>query len=161
MTLSIGLLILGGLLLLAGLAGVILPVLPGVPLMFAGILLVAWGDGFNHIGTATLVVLGVLTLLAVLVDLIASLLGAKRVGASRMALVGSALGTFVGLFFGIPGILLGPFVGAVLGEFWHSRHGGIAAKVGLGTWFGLVVGAIAKIGIAFLMLGIVALAFLL
>lgn len=161
MTLSIGLLILGGMLLLAGLAGVILPVLPGVPLMFAGILLVAWGDGFNHLGTATLIILGVLTLLAVLVDLVASLLGARRVGASRMALLGAALGTFVGLFFGIPGILLGPFAGAVLGEFWHSRHGGIAAKVGLGTWFGLVLGAIAKIGIAFLMLGIVALAFLL
>lgn len=161
MTLSIVLLILGALLLLAGLAGVILPVLPGIPLMFAGMLLVAWGDGFNHLGTGTLVVLGILTLVAILVDLVASLLGARRVGASRMALVGAALGTLVGLFFGIPGILLGPFAGAFLGELWHSRHGGIAAKVGIGTWFGLVLGAIVKIGIAFLMLGIFALAFLL
>ncbi len=161
MTLSIVLFILGALLLLAGLAGVILPVLPGIPLMFAGILLVAWGDGFSHLGTGILVVLGVLTLLAVLLDFVASLLGARRVGASRMALVGAALGTVIGLFFGIPGILLGPFAGAVLGEFWYSRHGGIAARVGIGTWFGMVLGAIAKIGIAFLMLGIVALAFLL
>lgn len=160
MTLSISLYILGSVLLIVGLAGVVLPALPGVPLMFAGMLVVAWADGFNHLGTPTLIILGGLTLLALGVDVFASLFGAKRVGASRLALVGAALGTLVGLFFGIPGIMLGPFIGAFAGEFWYSRHGGIAAKVGLGTWLGLVIGAVAKIGIAFLMLGVFALAFL-
>lgn len=160
MTLSISLYIIGALLLLVGLAGVVLPALPGIPLMFAGMLLVAWGDGFNHLSTGLLTLLGGLAAIAMLLDFVAGLLGAKRVGASRLALVGGALGTFIGLFFGIFGIVLGPFAGAFLGELWHSRHGGIAAKVGVGTWFGMVLGAVAKIGIAFLMLGIFALAFI-
>lgn len=154
MTLSIILFILGAILILAGLAGVVLPALPGVPLMLAGMLLVAWGDGFTHLGTPTLVVLGALTVLAMLLDLIAGLLGAKRVGASRIALAGAALGTLIGLFFGLPGIVLGPFLGAFAGELWHSRHGGRATRVGLATWVGLLLGTIAKLGIAFLMLGI-------
>lgn len=158
---AIILIVLGALLILLGLVGTVLPALPGVPLIFAGMLLVAWGDGFTHLGTGTLALLGVLMLIALLLDLVASLLGAKRVGASRLALAGAALGTLVGLFFGLPGVVLGPFIGAVLGELAHSRHGGTAARVGAATWIGLLLGTIAKIGIAFLMLGIFALAFLL
>lgn len=160
MSLSISLYIIGALVMLVGLAGVVLPALPGIPLMFAGMLLVAWGDGFNHIGTGMLTLLGGLAALAMLLDFVAGLLGAKRVGASRMALVGAALGTLIGLFFGIIGIVLGPFVGAFLGELWYSRHGGTAAKVGAATWLGMALGAVVKIGIAFLMLGIFALAFI-
>ena len=160
MSLSISLYIIGALLLLIGLVGVVLPALPGIPLMFAGMLLVAWGDGFSHLGVGMLVLLGGLAALAMLLDIVAGLLGAKRVGASRLALVGAALGTIIGLFFGIIGIVLGPFVGAFLGEFWHSRHGGTAAKVGAATWLGMLLGVVVKIGIAFLMLGVFALAFI-
>lgn len=159
MTLSISLYAIGALIILIGLAGVVLPALPGVPLMFAGMLLVAWGDNFNHLGLGMLILLGALTAIAMLLDFVAGVLGAKRVGASRMALIGAALGTLIGLFFGIIGIVLGPFVGAFLGELWHSRHGGTAAKVGAATWLGMVLGAVVKIGIAFLMLGVFALAF--
>ncbi len=159
MTISILLFVLGGLLLLAGLAGTVLPALPGVPLMFAGMLLVAWGDGFTHLGPVTLGVLAGLMVVALLLDLLASVLGAKRVGASRLALVGAALGTLIGLFLGLVGVILGPFVGAFAGELWHSRHGGTAARVGVATWVGLLLGTIAKLGIAFLMLGIFLFAF--
>lgn len=152
--------LLAALLIVAGIVGTILPALPGVPLVFLGMLLAAWADGFRHVGTFTLVVLGVLTVFALGVDFIAGMAGAKRVGASRQALAGAMLGTLVGLFFGLPGLLLGPFVGALLGEL--AAGGGLrkATDVGIGAWLGFVVGTAAKLGVCFAMLGIFAFAFL-
>jgi uncharacterized protein len=147
-----------GALILIGLLGTVLPVLPGLPLMFGGMLLAAWAGDFQHIGPWTLVTLGLLVLLSIGVDLAASILGAKRVGASNKALVGAGLGGFVGLFFGIPGLLAGPFLGAAAGEMADGREWRAASKVGLGTWLGLVVGAVLKLGLAFSMLAIFCLA---
>ena len=145
-------------LVLVGIAGVILPALPGLPLVFAGMLLAAWAGGFQEIGWVTLVILGLLTLLSVGVDFFATLIGAKRVGASKKALIGAVLGTFAGLFFGPIGLFAGPFVGALLGELWHGREIGQAAKVGLGTWLGILLGTVLKLGLAFAMLGLFAFA---
>lgn len=145
-------------LILVGIAGVILPALPGLPLVFAGMLLAAWAGDFQQIGWVTLVVLGLLTLLSVGVDFFATLIGAKRVGASKKALLGAVLGTFAGLFFGPIGLFAGPFVGALLGELWHGREIGQAAKVGLGTWLGILLGTVLKLGLAFAMLGLFAFA---
>lgn len=145
-------------LILVGIAGVILPALPGLPLVFAGMLLAAWAGDFQQIGWVTLVVLGLLTLLSVGVDFFATLLGAKRVGASKKALLGAVVGTFAGLFFGPIGLFAGPFVGALLGELWHGREIGQAAKVGLGTWLGILLGTVLKLGLAFAMLGLFAFA---
>lgn len=145
-------------LVLVGIAGVILPALPGLPLVFAGMLLAAWTGGFQQIGWVTLVILGLLTLLSVGVDFFATLVGAKRVGASKKALLGAVLGTFAGLFFGPIGLFAGPFVGALLGELWHGREIGQAAKVGLGTWLGILLGTVLKLGLAFAMLGLFAFA---
>ena len=145
-------------LVLVGIAGVILPALPGLPLVFAGMLLAAWAGDFQQIGWVTLVVLGLLTLLSVGVDFFATLVGAKRVGASKKALIGAVLGTFAGLFFGPIGLFAGPFVGALLGELWHGREIGQAAKVGLGTWLGILLGTVLKLGLAFAMLGLFAFA---
>ena len=150
--------ILSGALILAGIAGTVVPVLPGVPLVFAGMLLAAWTDHFQHIGAFTLTILGVLGALALLIDFVAGLLGAKRVGASTRALWGAALGTFIGLFFGLPGILLGPFLGAAVAELTLGRELAHATRVGVGTWFGLLFGTLAKIGLCFAMLGVFALA---
>ncbi len=145
-------------LVVIGIAGVILPALPGLPLVFAGMLLAAWASDFDKIGWVTLVVLGLLTLLSVAVDFFATMVGAKRVGASRKALIGAVLGTFVGLFFGPIGLFAGPFVGALLGELWHGRELDQAAKVGLGTWLGILLGTVLKLGLAFAMLGLFAFA---
>ncbi|HEX7801825.1 DUF456 domain-containing protein [Pseudoxanthomonas sacheonensis] len=145
-------------LVLVGIAGVILPALPGLPLVFAGMLLAAWAGDFQQIGWVTLVILGLLTLLSVGVDFFATLIGAKRVGASKKALLGAVLGTFAGLFFGPIGLFAGPFVGALLGELWHGREIGQAAKVGLGTWLGILLGTVLKLGLAFAMLGLFAFA---
>ena len=145
-----------GLLIVAGLAGTILPALPGVPLVFAGMWLAAWAGDYAAIGTWTVVLLGVLAALALLLDFVAGLLGARRVRASTAALWGAAIGTVVGLFFGLPGLLLGPFLGAVAGEL--RSGGGIhrSAHVGVATWIGLLFGTLAKIALSFTMLGIFA-----
>ena len=141
-------------LILVGLAGVILPALPGLPLVFVGMVLAAWAGDFERIGWVAITVLGLMTALSVAVDFFATLVGAKRVGASGKALLGAAVGTFAGMFFGFIGLFVGPFVGALLGELWHSREMGQATKVGLGTWLGIVLGVVLKLGLAFAMLGV-------
>jgi uncharacterized protein YqgC (DUF456 family) len=148
------------LLILVGVLGIVLPALPGVPLMFAGMVVAAAIDDFHRIGWLTLAVLGFLTLLSVIVEFAASALGAKRVGASRSAVWGALIGTVVGLFFGLPGLVFGPFIGAVAGEL--RVHGRLdqAGRVGIATWLGLIFGTLAKIAIAFAMLGIFVLAYL-
>ena len=146
-------------LVVVGVIGSVLPALPGVPLVFIGLLLAAWADGFAHVGPWLLVLLGVLALIAIGIDFVAGVLGAKKVGASRYAVIGATLGTFAGLFLGIPGIVFGPFVGALLGEL--AAGGGLrkAGGVGVGAWIGFLVGSIAKLGICGVMLGIFAFAF--
>lgn len=141
-------------LILVGIAGVILPALPGLPLVFAGMLLAAWAGDFQQIGWVTLLVLGLLTALSFAADIFSTAVGAQRVGASRKALVGTVIGTFAGLFFMPIGLFAGPFVGALVGELWHGRELGQAAKVGLGTWLGIVLGVVLKLGLTFAMLGL-------
>lgn len=161
MDLTVPYYVVAAVLILVGLAGTLVPALPGLPLVFAGMLLAAWAGDFALIGGWTLALLALLTALAMAVDFIAGVLGAQRVGASRLALVGAMIGTLVGLFFGLIGLVLGPFAGAVIGELAHSREAGTAARVGIGTWIGMVIGAVAKVAVAFLMVGIFVLAILL
>ena len=147
--------VLAALLILVGLAGTILPALPGLPLVFAGMLLAAWAEDFTRISVWTMAVLALLTLVSLAVDIGATAMGAKRVGASKSAMFGAALGTLLGgIFFSIPGLLLGPFVGAVGGELIQGREWRAASKVGFGTWLGLALGTALKLALAFVMLGI-------
>ncbi|MGY0504651.1 DUF456 domain-containing protein [Luteimonas sp. e5] len=157
--------LLAGLLVLVGIAGIILPALPGLPLVFAGLLLAAWADGFQQVHWGWMIPLGVLTALSLVVDFWATAMGAKRVGASRLALLGAVLGTLAGLFFMPFGILVGPFLGALIGELAFLRspkgvHLRQALKVGAGTWLGIVLGMVLKLALAFTMLGLFALAWL-
>ena len=139
-------------LVLVGLAGTVMPVIPGALLVFAGLFVAASADGFARVGTVALVIIGALGVLSFVADFVASLLGAKRVGASPQALVGAALGGGIGLFLGLAGMIVGPFLGAVAGEL--LARGGIAqaGKVGLGTWLGLLAAAVLKVIIAFMMI---------
>lgn len=146
--------VLAVILVVVGMIGVILPALPGLPLVFAGMLLAAWAGDFQQIGWIPLVMLGLMTVLSVAVDFFATVVGAKRVGASKKALWGAVIGTFAGLFFGPVGLFAGPFIGALLGELWHSRELGQATKVGVGTWLGILLGTVLKLGLAFAMLGL-------
>lgn len=148
-------------LILVGIAGTILPAIPGLPMVFAGMLLAAWAGDFEQIGVATVLVLGVLTAVSLLIDFWATAMGAKRVGASRKAVIGAILGTFIGIFFGLVGLFLGPFAGALLGELLHGRRlnaGGVghATRIGFGTWLGIVFGVALKLMLALAMLGLFA-----
>ncbi len=147
-------------LVVVGIAGTVLPALPGVPLVFAGLLLAAWIDGFTKVGWLPLMILGLLTALSFVVDFAATALGARRVGATKLAIAGALVGTVIGIFLGLPGLILGPFVGAVAGELISNRDLPRAGKVGLGTWIGMVFGTAAKLALAFSMLGIFAAAWL-
>ena len=153
--------LLAAVLVLIGVAGAVLPALPGVPLVFAGLLAAAWADDFQRVGVFTLVLLGVLTLLSFVIDFAATMLGAKRVGATKLAIVGAALGTVAGLFLGIPGLILGPFVGAVIGELLSHGEMQQAARAGIATWMGLLFGTLAKLALVFTMLGVFAAAYFL
>ncbi|HEY2740017.1 MAG TPA: DUF456 family protein, partial [Thermoanaerobaculia bacterium] len=134
-------------LVLVGIAGAVLPALPGVPLVFVGLLLAAWIDGFQKVGWVVMTILGLLMLVSFGLDFLATSLGAKKAGASKLAIAGGALGALVGLFFAIPGLILGPFVGAFLGELVARRGRNQAVRSGLGTWLGLVVGTAGRLAL--------------
>jgi len=150
--------ILSILLIAAGLAGTVLPALPGIALVFVGIALGAWIDDFTRVSVFTVVICGLLTLAGWAIDYLAALMGAKRAGASGLALLGAALGTVLGLFGGLVGLLLLPLAGAALGQFITERNAQRAATVGLATWIGLMVGTVAKVVIACFMVGMFVLA---
>jgi uncharacterized protein YqgC (DUF456 family) len=141
-------------LIVIGLIGAVLPSLPGIPMIFGGIWLAAAADNYRHLGTTWLIVLGLLAALGIATDFIAASLGAKRVGASSAAIWGATIGTFVGLFFGLPGLILGPFVGALAGELFSSRSVLRSAHVGIGTWLGLLFGALVKLVLSLVMVAL-------
>lgn len=146
--------VLAALIVIAGLAGTIVPALPGVPLVFGGLLLAAWAGDFQQVGWMSILILGILTALTLLIDVLAAALGAKRLGASPRAFWGATLGALAGMFFGLAGILLGPFVGAVIAEMSAGRDLQQAGRSGYGAWIGVVLGTAAKLAIAFMMVGI-------
>ena len=149
------------LLILGGLAGTVLPALPGPMLVLAGIVLGAWIDDFARVGVGVIAVTAGLAVLAWVLDTVAALMGARRAGASPQALVGAAIGTVVGLFMGLVGVLFMPFVGAVAGELLAHRDQQRALKVGVGTWLGIVLGTVAKLALSLVMVGLFVVALLL
>jgi uncharacterized protein YqgC (DUF456 family) len=146
-------------LIVGGFIATIVPGLPGVLLIYGGMWLAAWIDDFTRIGWPTLTILGAMTALALVADLIASAVGAKRVGASRLALAGSLIGGLAGIPFGLPGLIAGPFVGAVAGELIARRRLVAAARVGFGTWIGLAFGTLIKLALAVSMLSVFAIGY--
>ena len=147
--------VLSALMIFLGLLGTVLPMLPGLPLAFLGMLLAAWAGDFGEISVFTVIVLGVLTVASLVVDLLASAWGAKRAGASKTAMLGAGLGGLVGMMlFNLPGLIIGPFVGAMAAELVKGKPLKQAGKIGVATWIGMTVGMVLNIGLAFAMLGI-------
>jgi uncharacterized protein YqgC (DUF456 family) len=159
MAIEIAILVLAGILVLLGIAGTVYPALPGPILVFGGLFLAAWANDYEYVSWFTLTVLGLLTILTFIADFIATVLGARRVGASGMAIWGSFFGTIVGMFFGLLGLLLGPFAGAVVGEFVARGSVDQSARVGIATWLGLIFGTLAKLALIFAMLGVFLIAY--
>lgn len=146
------------LIMAVGVAGTILPAIPGATLVFGGIALAAWADGFTRIPVWVVVVAGLLAALTWVIDFLAAAAGAKRMGASAWAVVGAAIGTVAGIFTGFVGLIFLPLAGAALGEFAAKRDLVRAGKVGVATWLGLLIGTAAKVAIVFAMLGLFAIA---
>jgi uncharacterized protein len=141
-------------LILIGLAGTVLPVLPGTILVWGGIVLGAWIDDFSRVGVTTVVVVSVLAVLAWGLDYVAGLMGAQKAGASKLALLGAALGTVLGLFMGLVGVFFMPLVGAAVGEYLAKKDQMRAVKVGVATWIGIMLGLLAKVVLSFILVGI-------
>ncbi len=141
-------------LIVVGVIGTVLPALPGVILVFGGIALAGWIDDFTRIPVWLIVILGVLTALAWMVDYAAAAMGAKRAGASKYAIIGATIGTLLGIFTGLWGLLFMPLLGAAIGEFIAQRDVRLAGRVGFATWIGLLLGTAIKIAIVFTMVGI-------
>jgi uncharacterized protein len=148
------LLAVAAILVIVGLAGVVLPALPGTILIFSGLWLAAWSDGFMRVGVGTIIALGIMAGATYFVDAGMMALGMKRFGTSRRAMIGAAIGMTVGLFFGLPGLIIGPFVGAVFGELTAHHDLRRAGMAGVAAWIGFVIGTAVKIGLAFVMVGI-------
>ncbi len=142
------------LLVVVGLVGVVLPAVPGTILIFAGLLLAAWSDDFARVGIGTIVVLGLMTVASYFVDIGAMALGMKRLGTTRRAMAGAAIGALAGVFFGLPGLVIGPFAGAVLGELTSHRDLRGAGRAGIAAWIGFLIGTVVKVSLAFAMVGI-------
>jgi hypothetical protein len=141
-------------LVIAGLVGTVLPAIPGVPLIFFGVLLAAWAEDFQRITGLTIAILAVLTVIGVAVDYLAASMSAKRAGASRAGIIGAAIGTVAGIVTGLWGLLFMPLVGAAIGEFIAHRDALRAGRVGVATWVGLLVGTVVKLAVAFTMIGV-------
>jgi len=142
-----------------GIVGIVLPALPGTVLIFVGLLLAAWADHFQRVGPVMLTIIGIIGAASYGIDFVAAALGAQHLGASRRAMVGAAFGTLLGLFLGLPGIIIGPFIGAVIGELTLHRHWKRVGKAGVAAWIGFAIGTAVKVGIAFLMIGLFAAAY--
>jgi uncharacterized protein YqgC (DUF456 family) len=146
--------LIGAVLVVAGLAGVVLPAIPGAPLIFTGLVLAAWAEDFTYVGFWTLAAVGLLALLSYAVDFWATMFGAKRFGASKRAVIGALVGMLIGIFLGFVGVLFGPFIGAVIGELSVRGNLQQATRAGIGATIGVVLGAALKLALAFAMSGI-------
>jgi uncharacterized protein YqgC (DUF456 family) len=152
---SIVLYVIGAALLAAGIAGLVLPVLPGAVLLVAGVVVIAWAGSFTVVGWGTVAFAGAMGLAITAVDAAASVLGAKAFGASKWAVIGSGVGLVVGLFLGLPGIVLGPAVGAIAFEYARNPDFERALRAGVGAFVGFIVGSVLKVTLAFVLVGVV------
>jgi uncharacterized protein YqgC (DUF456 family) len=137
-----------------GIAGVVLPAIPGIAFVYGGIVLGAWIGHFEKVGSGTLITLGVLAAIGIAIDYVATTIAAQRAGASKLGLLGAAIGTVVGIFTGLVGLFFMPLVGAAVGEFIARRDALRAGRIGMATWLGLLAGIVAKLAIVFAMIGV-------
>lgn len=142
-------------LMVVGFAGTIVPMIPGLPLIFAGAWLAAYIDHYDKIGVVTLVILAVLTIVGLVIDWVAQTLGAQKAGATKLGILGSLIGTVIGIFTGLWGLIFMPLIGAAIGEFIDHQDMLRSGKVGFATWLGMMIGIVIKLGLAFTMVGVV------
>jgi hypothetical protein len=139
--------------ILLGIAGTFVPVLPGVPLVFVAIAAYGWHEGFQTVTPRYLIIVAGITVLSVFVDYLSTYLGAKYFGSSKKAMYGAVIGIFAGLFIFPPaGLLIGPWVGAIIGELIEGNDWNKALRSGMGAVIGLFSGIAFKLILAAFML---------
>jgi uncharacterized protein len=153
-------LLLGVLLIVAGLVGLVVPLVPGTVLIALGAFVVASADGFVRVGWIPLSLIVVLAVLGIVADMLASLAGARRAGASGWGMAGAVLGLLVGLPFGLLGVIAGPAIGAVTLEWLKDPNLRRAGRAGAGVVVGFIIGTAIKYAAAFAMIGILLVAYL-
>jgi uncharacterized protein YqgC (DUF456 family) len=141
--------------MLLGLVGCVLPILPGIPLIWASAFAYGLLTGFEHIGRDYLLLFGILSAISLLLDWFVGVYGAKKLGASRWGMVGAVIGMIVGAVVGtLPGLIVGPLIGAVAFELWAGKRSSVALKAGLGTFLGFLAGVVMKIGLGAVMISV-------
>jgi len=151
--------IFGVLVMVLGIGLLAIPAVPAIGIIYAGVVLVAWADGFARIGVTALAVMLGLTVVGSLADNVATLFGARRAGASAWGVAGAAVGMLAGIPFGLPGIILGPAAGAFALEFARNPDLRRAGMAGLGGIAGFLLGIVAKSFFGLLIVGLAALAY--
>lgn len=146
-------------LVVIGTLGVLLPALPGVPVLFGGLWLLAWLDGYEKISVLTMSVIGALALIAWLVDIFGSYITAKKFGASKQALWGVVIGALLGMFAGVVGLIIGPIIGGMIGEWMAHQDKTRATTVGLAAGLGFMLAFLVKIVLVIVMLVVFAYAY--
>ena len=144
------------LIMLTGLLGNVIPALPGTPLVLAGAVAHRLYFGVSSVSNTVLAAMVVLAFFALLLDFLATMLGAKKFGATWRGAIGAVIGGVVGLFFSLPGIILGPFIGATLFELLGRKELKSAARAGVGAVVGLLLGVVGKCSISVIMIALFA-----
>ena len=140
------------LVMLAGLIGSLLPVLPGTPLVLVAAVGHRLYFGAASVSNTILIMLVVLTLISMLFDFLAGMLGARKFGATWRGVTGAVIGGIIGLFFSLPGIILGPFLGAMLLEMLGGQEFKKATRAGVGATVGLLLGIVGKVSVCVVMM---------
>ena len=156
MGVTVLLLALGVVLVAIGIVLLPIPAIPALGIVYAGVFLAAWADGFARIGWFSLAVMLALTVFGSLADNVATLIGARRAGASWWGVAGATAGMLVGMIFGLPGLILGPAVGAFVFEYARNPDFRAAGWAGAGGVFGFLLGIVAKSAFGILIAGIAA-----
>ena len=153
--------VIAGVMVVVGLVGIVMPALPGHILILAGLIVAAWADGFQHVSGWTLGIIAVVAISSYAIDFVSAAVSTRKLGASPRAMVGAALGTLGGFFLGLPGLIIGPFAGAVVGELTATKNLRQAGRAGVAATIGFAIGTAVKVAVAFVMIAIFAAAFLL
>ena len=146
MVFDILLVILGICFLVGGLAGCVIPLIPGPPLSYIALLLLQ-ATGFADFTVKFLLITAIVTVVVTIIDYILPAWGTGKWGGSRAGVIGSVIGLLIGLFFAPLGIIVGPFAGAVVGELIAGRDGDSALRAGFGSFAGFILGAVMKLTI--------------
>ena len=137
-----------------GVAGALLPALPSTPIVWAGAILHRLYFGDASTSWTVLIIISIVMLFSLMIDFLASMLGAQKLGATRRGILGALIGGVIGVFFSVPGLLLGPFLGALVFEWSGGMALGDSARAGLGALLGLLAGTLGKLACCLAMIGL-------